>query len=223
MSKRLEVLIINPAKDQKILFPVNPEQIDYPTQREYKIYNILDYGEVHMPAETKLRKITIKNVFPEDNSNFALTVSMFDKISEKIYSQQNAIKFLTEWIEKKYLVRLIVSDYINMLCRVTSFTRGIKENTTTMTSTIELIEYRTPNIVYDSSEEETGSNLTKLKKRAINKIAKGDKKLATKGMTIYKMAKLNCIENYKELAKLNNIVDVNADIAGKYVELWPIE
>lgn len=234
MAKRLEILLkfenTNEKKhknvdfkifNHQLIFPVNPEQIEISYERESNTYNILGYGEVHVSGEKKLKRITLKNILPQDNSYLSLGASLIPTLNERQYTLDNAKTWLKNWFENDCILRLVISDELNMLCKITKFSQNIKERTEDIDSTIELIEYKRPDYKVQGTNGELGSNLTKLKKRFQNWIVP-DQLTAQQGMTIYKIAMKYGIKNWQSIAKLNNVYDANIDLAGKIIQLTPL-
>ncbi len=220
MAKRLYIQLYNAKTGESITLPLNPETTDIPNEKDIKTYNILGYGEVSLKGNRQLKRLTLSNIFPDNNTRFALLASLVKQLNYKPYSMQETIDMINRWVDNDNIIRVIISGHLNAEFRIASHTSQIKESVSDVGYTIELVEYRNPT---QKSEIYTvkKSKLTKLKERAINKYIPSQITGQT-GQTIYKLAKLNYGGKWEELAQKNGITNANMQLAGQIVEMLPL-
>lgn len=231
MSKRLYIQLNNPLNGEGIILPLNPESTDIPCEKEVNTYSILGFGDVAVRKNLRVKRINLTNFLPELNSQWALLASMFKCLKYQIYTPIEAMKMFNRWIEEDTVIRVIISDYLNAEFTVEKHIATIKESVPDLYYSIDLVEYKRPGIqsVYKTNIEKIKDKIEstnivkniKLKSRPILKYIPSNV-IAPKGSTIYKMAKLYYGGNSTELAKLNNILDENAPIAGMAIEMIPL-
>lgn len=220
MAKRLYIQLYNAKTGESITLPLNPETTDITSEKEIKIYNILGFGEVSIGGNKLLKRLTLTNIFPDNDTYFSLLASLVKQLNYRHYTLQETIDMLESWVEKNSIIRVIISGHLNAEFRIASFTKSVRESVPDLGYTIELIEYRNPE--GEAGGQPPESNLVKLKNRAINKYIPSQLTGQT-GQTIYKLAKLTYGEKWQELAQKNNITDANLDIAGKIINMLPIK
>lgn len=219
MAKRIQIQLYNVRTGESLTLPLNPETTDLENAKEIKTYNILGFGEVSIKGNKLLQRINLNNILPDDNTFWATLASLIVGLDYKPYSMLESINMLNRWVDNDDIIRVIVSDRLNKLFRVERYIDQIRESINDSGYSIDLVEYRNPTDVnvYGSPE----SKITKLKKRTIDKYIPSSKVVAN-GQTIYKIAKLTYGGNSSALAKLNNIADQNANIAGQVIEMLPL-
>jgi len=244
MTKRLYIQLHSAEDGNSLTLPINPENIDIPSSKDVKVYNILGYGEVPVAGYRKLKQITLTSILPDTTSYFALLSSLVESLKHKPYTKEKSVDMLHKWAESSKPIRVIIAgdayENINMEFQIKSFVEGIQENRRDVKSRIELIEYRNPTQVsegYKTVLKEISSTVTdetakrykklvsNLKDRRISRFI--PKELtAQNGATLYKIAKLvygEASANSKKLARLNGIFDRNKDIAGELIDMIPLE
>lgn len=222
MGKRLEIQLYCAKTGESITLPLNPETTDIPNEKEIETFDILGYGEVAVKGKKRLKRITLSNILPSNNSWLALAASLVKGLNYKPYSLQETIDMINRWVDNDEIIRVIISEKLNKLFRIEKHVEAVRESVVDVGYTIDLVEYVDPtnkNTVLKMNVPET--SVTKLKARAINKFVP-NVQVAQKGMTIYKIAKLTYGGRSQELANLNAIYNRNADIAGKVVEMLPL-
>ena len=220
MAKRLYIQLYNAKTGESITLPLNPETTDITNEKDVKTYNILGYGEVSIGGNKLLKRLTLSNIFPDNDTYFALLASLVKQLNYKPYSLQETVDMINRWVDNNEIIRVIISGHLNAEFRIQSHTSHVRESVPDLGYTLELVEYRNP-------EGESGglppeSNLVKLKKRIINKYIPSQI-TGQKGQTIYKLAKLTYGEKWKELAEKNHITDANLDMAGQLINMLPIK
>lgn len=220
MAKRLYIQLYCARTGESITLPLNPESTDIPNNKEVKTYTILNYGEVSVRGGKQLKRLTLTNMFPDDTTYFALLASLVRQLDYKAYSLQETIDMINRWVDNDEIIRVIISGHLNAEFTIENHTSHVRESTSDLGYTIELVEYRNP----ESQEqlytiEET--KLTKLKKRTIDKYIPSQITGQT-GQTIYKLAKLTYGDKWQELADRNGITDPNISLAGQIVEMLPL-
>lgn len=222
MGKRLEIQLYCAKTGESITLPLNPETTDIPNEKEIETFDILGYGEVAVKGKKRLKRITLSNILPSNNSWLALAASLIKGLNYKPYSLQETIDMINRWVDNDEIIRVIISEKLNKLFRIEKHVEAVRESVVDVGYTIDLVEYVDPtnqNAVLKMNAPAT--SITKLKTRAINKFIPNEQ-VAQKGMTIYKLAKLTYGGRSQELANLNAIANRNADIAGKVVEMLPL-
>lgn len=222
MGKRLEIQLYCAKTGESITLPLNPETTDIPNEKEIETFDILGYGEVAVKGKKRLKRITLSNILPSNNSWLALAASLVKGLNYKPYSLQETIDMINRWVDNDEIIRVIISEKLNKLFRIEKHVEAVRESVIDVGYTIDLVEYVDPtnkNTVLKMNAPAT--SVTKLKTRAINKFVPNEQ-VAQRGMTIYKIAKLTYGGRSQELANLNAIYNRNADIAGKIVEMLPL-
>ncbi len=221
MGKRLEIQLYCANTGESITFPINPESIDIPTEKQIDTFEILGYGEVAVKGKKRLKRITLSNILPGKDSWLALSASLTEKeFKQKPYSIDAALNFINKWIKNNELIRVIISNRLNDVFRIEKFTETVKESTVDEGYTLDFVQFVDPTgktIVKEAPK----TNVVKLKKRVQNRFIP-NKQVAKKGMTIYKLAKLTYGGRSNELAKLNAIYSRNKDISGEIINMLPL-
>lgn len=221
MAKRLYIQLYCANTGESLTLPINPESIEIPNQQEINTYNILNWGEVGVRSNRKLKRVTLSKFLPENKSVFSLLASLVKSLDYRPYSQEEAVKMLNSWVDEDKIIRLIISGHINQEFQVEAFNQVIYESTgEKIDYSIELVEYRNPTAT--PSPQPPKSKLQKLKERIIDKYIPSQY-VGKEAQTIYKLAKLTYGGKWQELAQKNNITDANLNIAGQVIEMLPIE
>lgn len=205
---------------ESITLPLNPETTDISNSKEVKTYNILDYGEVSVRGGKKLKRLTLTNIFPDSNTYFALLASLVRQLDYKAYSLQETVDMINRWVDDDEIIRVIISGHLNAEFTIENHVSRIRETTSDLGYTIDLVEYKNPEEQPEPYVPED-SNMVKLKKRTIDKYVPSQITGQT-GQTIYKLAKLTYGGKWQELADRNHITDPNITLAGQIVEMLPI-
>lgn len=232
MAKRLYILLYNQSTGDSLTLPLNPENIDIPTEREVKTHYILDYGEVPVIGYEKLQKITLNSLLPDDTSYFSLLASLVEKLKHKPYTKQKSIAMLEDWVNAGKPIRVVIAgdayEDINKEFLLIKFNKQLREYTPDIAGTIELTEYKNPvrsREKYVTNREKIANKLTKLIPRPIRKVIAG-KMTMQQGATLYKIAKKvygEASSHSEVLGKLNKIFDRNKDLAGEIIDMIPLD
>lgn len=220
MAKNLYIQLYCAKTGESITLPLNPESTDISNSKEIKTYNILDYGEVAVRGGKQLKRLTLTNIFPDENTYFALLASLIRQLNYKTYNLQETVDMINRWVDNDEIIRVIISGHLNAEFTIENHVSQIKESTSDLGYTIDLIEYRNPERQEQPYTLEE-SKLTKLKKRTIDKYVPSQITGQT-GQTIYKLAKLTYGGKWQELADRNHITDPNRILAGQLVEMLPV-
>lgn len=245
MGKRLYIQLYEANTGNSLTLPINPENIDNPSGKDIKTYNLLNYGEVPVAGYSKLKKLTLNSLLPDTDSYFALLSSLVESLKHKPYTKEKSVNMLHEWAKSEKPIRVIIAgdayENINLEFLMGDFVEGIRESNRDIISKIELIEYKSPankTIGYKTDLKTIGSLFTnpinnkykdkiypKLKNRTIAKFI--PKQItAQQGATLYKIAKLvygEASAKSNKLAEINSIFDRNKDIAGQIIDMLPLE
>lgn len=220
MAKRRYIQLYCAKTGESITLPLNPESTDIPNQKDTNTYNILNYGEVGVRGNRKLKRISLSNIFPENNTYFSLLASLVKQLDFKPYNLNETIDMINRWVDKDEIIRVIISGHLNAEFQVESFPQSIKESVEDVGYSIDLVEYRNP----ERTEEQIVTKetvLIKLKKRTIDKYIPNQQVMQA-GQTIYKLAKLTYGGKWEELAQKNGISNPNLDLGGQIVEMLPL-
>lgn len=220
MAKRLYIQLYCAKTGESITLPLNPESTDISNSKDVKTYNILNYGEVCVRGGKQLKRLTLTNMFPNDNSYFALLASLVRQLNYKTYNLLETIDMINRWVDDDEIIRVIISGYLNAEFTIENHTSHVKETTADLGYTMDLVEYRNPERQEQPYTQEE-SKLTKLKKRTIDKYIPAQLTGQT-GQTIYKLAKLTYGGKWQELADRNHITNANISLAGQIVEMLPV-
>lgn len=218
--KRIEIQLYNAKTGESITLPLNPETTDLENAKDVKTYNILNYGEVSVRGNKVLQRLSLANILPDDETFFATLASLIKGLNYKPYSLKDTIDMLNRWVDEDAVIRVIIADRLNKEFTIERYVDQVRESVKDSGYTIELIEHRDPT-TKNQNEIVNESKLTKLKKRTINKYIPNQKVMQA-GTSLYKLAKLTYGGRSAELAKLNSIVDYNADLAGTVIEMLPL-
>lgn len=230
MAKRLYIQLYNAKTGESITLPLNPETTDIPNEKDIRTYNILGYGEVSVKGNRQLKRLSLSNILPDDNTHFAVLASLVKEMQYKSYSMRETIDMLNRWTDNDDVIRVIISGHLNAEFRIASHTSHIKESISDVGYTIELVEYRDPakkperystEIIKFTTPEAQKSKVQKLKERMINKYIPSQI-TGQQGQTIYKIAKLYYGGRWQELRQKNAGIEANANLAGQIVELLPL-
>ena len=220
MAKRLYIQLYNATTGESITLPLNPETTDINNEKDIKTYNILGYGEVSIGGNKMLKRLTLSNIFPDDDTYFALLASLVKQLNYKAYSLQETVDMINRWVDDNAIIRVIISGHLNAEFRISNYTSHVRESISDLGYTIELIEYRNPekeNVI----EQVVSAKLISLKERPIKKFIPAQITGQT-GQTIYKLAKLTYGGKWQELAEKNGITNANIDLGGRIVEMLPL-
>lgn len=220
MAKRLYIQLYNAKTGESITLPLNPETTDIPNEKDIKTYNILGYGEVSVGGNKILKRLTLSNILPDNETQFALLASLVKQLNYKPYSLQETTDMINRWVDNNDIIRVIISGHLNAEFRIQSHTSHVRESVSDLGYTIELVEYRNPEKV-NVIEKAVSSKIVSLKERAIKKYIPAQVTGQT-GQTIYKLAKLTYGGRWEELAQKNGITNANISVAGRLLEMLPL-
>ena len=230
MAKRLYIQLYNAKTGESITLPLNPETTDIPNEKDIRTYNILGYGEVSVKGSRQLKRLSLSNVLPDDNTRFASLASLVKEMQYKSYSMRETIDMLNRWTDNDEIIRVIISGHLNAEFRIASHTSQIRESVSDVGYSLELIEYRDPTkkpeiysteLMNFATPEEQKTKVQKLKERIINRYIPAQI-TGQQGQTIYKIAKLYYGGKWEELRKKNANIEANLNLAGKIVEMLPL-
>lgn len=221
MGKKLYIQLYNANTGESITFPINPESIELPKEKDIRTYNILNYGEVAIKGNRQLQRFTLSGLLPADDSYLSMLASLVKQLNYKPYSMEETNDMIQRWIDNDDVIRVIISGKLNLECLIERTTPTIREYTDDEQYSLEFIEYRNPNEKQQTPTIEADNNVVKLKNRAIKKFVPSQF-VGKTGQTIYKLAKLTYGGRFKELADKNGITNQNMSIAGKIVEMLPL-
>ncbi len=220
MAKRLYIQLYNATTGESITLPLNPETTDITNEKEVKTYNILGYGEVSIGGNKLLKRLTLTNIFPDNDTYFSLLASLVKQLNYKPYSLQETVDMINRWVDDNAIIRVIISGHLNAEFRIQSHTSHVRESVSDLGYTIELVEYRNPE-KEKLVEKTVSAKIVNLKDRGIKKYIPAQV-TGQAGQTIYKLAKLTYGGRWEELAQKNGITNANVSLAGQVVEMLPL-
>lgn len=220
MAKRLYIQLYNATTGESITLPLNPETTDITNEKEVKTYNILGYGEVSIGGNKLLKRLTLTNIFPDNDTYFSLLASLVKQLNYKPYSLQETVDMINRWVDDNAIIRVIISGHLNTEFRIQSHTSHVRESVSDLGYTIELVEYRNPE-KEKLVEKTVSAKIVNLKERTIKKYIPAQV-TGQAGQTIYKLAKLTYGGRWEELAQKNGITNANISLAGQVVEMLPL-
>ena len=222
MAKRLYIQLYNANSGESITFPINPESIDLPKEKNIETYNILDFGEVPVRGNRSLQKINLSGILPSEDSVFAMLASLVKQLEFRPYSLAETNAMLEKWLDNGDVIRVIIAGRLNKEFLIERHTPTIREYTENETYSLDLVEYRNPAPKTVVLPDNLGkSKLVQLKERAMKKYIPAQL-TGQVGQTIYKVAKLTYGGRFKELMDKNGLTSANLDIAGKTIEMLPL-
>lgn len=222
MSKRLYIQLYNANTGESITFPINPESIDLPKEKNIETYNILNFGEVPVKGNRTLQRINLSGLLPEEQSYFSLLASLVKNLEYKPYSLEETNAMLDRWLESGDVIRVIIAGRLNKEFLIERHTPTIRENTENENYSLDLVEYRNPVPSTSVLPDNLGqSKLVQLKERTMKKYIPAQITGKT-GQTIYKIAKLTYGGRFQELMQKNGITNANLEVAGRTIEMLPI-
>lgn len=221
MATRLKIQLYNANTGESITFPVNPESVDLPKEKNIETYNILNFGEVPVKGQRTLQRINLSGLLPQEDSYFAILASIIRFAEYRQYSMAEANTILSNWLDNGDIIRVIIAGKLNKEFLLERHTATIKEYTENENYSIDLVEYRTPEKKSAIIPNINNSKLVQLKERAVKKFIPS-RVTGKAGQTIYKLAKLTYGGRFRELMQKNGVTDANIDIAGKTIEMLPL-
>lgn len=234
MAKRLWIQLYNEETASSITLPVNPESIDISETKDIKTHEILGHGEVAVRGFKKLQEITLSSFLPDKDTYLSLLASFIDKTEFKPYTTVATSQMINKWVEDDVIIRVIIADGLNEGVNkpflIKSFKKTMRESIADLDYELQLIEYNVPGNKLNEYQTNTKtiegkivSKVQKLASRINNKYIPAQM-VVKQGQTIYKLARLYYGGRGNNLlAKLNNVVDQNRNLAGQIIEMLPVK
>lgn len=147
MSNRNTIYFFNQTRGEILTLPVNPASLPMIEEMNVTTHNIIDFGEVAILGERRLKTIEFSSLFFDDNAlpNITTTyTNILSGIINSVMTKQSTISKLQTWKDEKDLIRVVVSDYFNELMQITRFAPVIRESTEVINYSLSFIEYRNP-------------------------------------------------------------------------------
>ncbi|WHX47878.1 LysM peptidoglycan-binding domain-containing protein [Paenibacillus woosongensis] len=104
----MEIRLIDEAAGTDFVFPVNPEEVRITRGKGYETLNMLSYGEFDMATAERVREITFSSFFPARWGDHEMQPA-----------PKEAMHLLTEMMNSKRPVRLIIENLVNLLVFIT--------------------------------------------------------------------------------------------------------
>lgn len=222
MAKRLQIQFYNQSTGESLSLPINPANVQMPNEMQTESYNVIDYGEVVRIGSRRAKRISFRNMFPEDFWLSSVLPTTFSNILNNIYSlfvsQKDTIDKIKSWQLNKDKIRVIISDYYNELMQIEFFEPEISETNQNVHYNLNFVEYRDPTDISSLGSSSIGDNglLVRTAIRAIPNTY-----VANRADDLYSIAKRFSGDgsNWKGLSSSNNIMDGDSSILGKEINL----
>ncbi len=210
MAKRLNIMFYSQNTGEQIILPINPNSVEIKYEKNVDKFEILGFGEVNFMGNPSPIRIRFSHFLPEDNSVFntksliSYEENQFSKFVEYEYSSKRAVEIFKKWAIEKNKIRVVIDEELNMEAIVLSFSETLRESTSSKPYILEVLEYRNPKI-------KTIQNLGLIKRTKTLPVPKNIVLKANE--TVYSVANKYNLD-FKKLAKINNIKDVNLKMVG---------
>ena len=221
MANRLTVYFYNQTRGEILTLPINPNAIAMPQEMNVEHYNVIDYGEIAIIGNRRLKSISINSLFLDDNAGNILTTTytnILTGVINNLITKQSTISKLQAWQEAKDLIRVVISDHFNELMKIARFEPVVAESTKIIHYQIDFIEHRDP--IKDTSGGSILSILASglVSRNAIRTIA--STVTAKASDDLYSIAKRYTGDsaNWTAIAEKNGL-SIDSDIVGKVLRL----
>ncbi|WP_019636634.1 LysM peptidoglycan-binding domain-containing protein [Paenibacillus fonticola] len=104
----MEISLRDEAAGTDFVFPVNPEEVRITRGKGFETMNILSYGEFDIATAERVREITFSSFFPARWGD-----------NEIQPAPKEAMHLLTEMMNSKSPVRLMIGNMVNLLVFIT--------------------------------------------------------------------------------------------------------
>lgn len=196
--------------EDSLRLPIIPSVFEIKTTNNNTTVDINSRGEINMIGKTGLASISISSFFPNQEYSFALYKG-FPKPSE-------CIKMIKKWESSGKPIRLIVTGTaINYAMAIESFSYGEQDGTGDVYFDLDLKEYRfVKSSTVNRVTTPNGTTITTPSTKRESK-SSGGTYTVKKGDTLWSISKrmTGNGENYKTIAKKNNIKDPNKIYVGQ--------
>ena len=148
------------CESEQLTLPVTPWRYTVNTSQDNKFVDILDFGEVMLFGNSKLKCLKFGCFFPNQENHEGHKYVVGDS-----YSPSECIDQITKWKESKKPVRVIITDSpINLVMGIIDFNYFEKDGTRDIWYDIEFKEYKDLNTPPANNDKEISSE-TGLKSR----------------------------------------------------------
>ncbi len=114
----MDIFLSEPGGEQ-FQFPVNPEEIQIRTEKQFETVNIIQLGEIDFPNQEKVKEITFSSFFPKEyDSSYCRYPNIPDP--------EVAMKKLTDWTTGRTVLRLLIGRPINVAVLLSAHTSTFK-------------------------------------------------------------------------------------------------
>lgn len=113
-----EISLVDVTAGAKFIFPVNPEEVKISRGKGYETISIMSFGEFDISTGEKVSEITFSSFFPLESDSYCNPNGM--------KNPKEAMERLTEIMNNKNPVRLIVEDLVNLLVVISVHDSTIK-------------------------------------------------------------------------------------------------
>ncbi len=221
MANRLTVYFYNQTRGEILTLPINPSSITMPQELNVERYNVIDYGEIAIFGNRRLKTISINSIFLDDNAGSILTTTytnLLTGVINNLITKQSTISKLQSWQEDKDLIRVVISDHFNELMKISRFEPVISESTKVIHYQIDFVEYRDP--IKDTSGGSILSILASglVSRNAIRTLASTITAKASDDLYSIATRYTGDSANWTTIAEKNGL-SIDSDIVGKVLRL----
>ena len=196
----MDLFLIDQEGGERFQFPVNPEEIQIRTEKQFETVNIIQLGEIDFPNQEKVKEITFSSFFPQEyDSSYCRYPNIPDP--------QEAMKKLTDWTTGRKVLRLLVGKPINVLVFLTAHTSIFKGGEPgDIYFDLTCRTYRSVTVRQLSSPAAGSQQSNRVDEKLVPKIY-----TVKPGDNLWKIAQLQ----YGDASKLNGIYETNKALIGK--------
>ena len=114
--------------------PVKPTEFNVTVTHRNTVVNVVQLGDINLMGKTGLREIALSSFFPAKDYNFSNNSSRKNPIS--------CVNEIEGWRKTGKLIRVIITDLLNMEATIESFTWGERDATGDIYYTMAIKEYK---------------------------------------------------------------------------------
>ena len=115
-----------------LTIPIMPSSFEVTTEQDHQTVNIVNFGEILLKGNRKLKSLTFSSFFPKQKYSFADTN---DKNPYKL------VKKIEKWKDNKTTLRVSTGCGVKLTCVIQSFNYSEQDGTKDVYYTITFTEY----------------------------------------------------------------------------------
>lgn len=201
MGRTRKIELSTGSRSQRIVLPVNPEELTVTMPQLNEKVTLLRFGAANIPGKRDLVTISWESFFPGRDSPFC----HYARMTPKKY-----LRRIKAWKDAGRVVRVIITDMgINLQMLIDSFEPVIREGQKDLSYTISLSEYRRLNVPAVSITKQT-TEATGLKERPAAPAPPARTYTVKRGDCLWNIAK----RFYGSGASFSKIYEANRGVIG---------